>query len=167
MIDDKQKEIDRLDFEKKLIEADLMRKINSSDYLSFTKRQAEYSVEKFISKINSKNITISDVGKQSNVGGDYCSEVFTRFDFKWNEMNFEVCIPKKIQMINRESFREEDIGKIRLLARVNSCCMECVYECFLIEEISKKLIEWEKDGSSVDSMREEYYQYVRDKWKGK
>lgn len=153
MINSKNKEIEQLEFERDLINKELLRLANSR--LRASRIYAKLTVEEFEKVVNKKGCTpITDITKYS-----YKNE-FTEFRFRFNGGKYVVKFTTNFEHINEEYFVEDNLDCFNIYVNKGVVC-SCVYTGFTISEIREKLDSWVD--KIYEEIRDEYWEYVKSK----
>lgn len=153
MINSKNEQIEQLEFERELLNRELLRLANGE--LIASRIHAKLTVEEFEKVVNKKGcIPITNITKYS-----YKDE-FTDFKFKLNGMEYTVKFTTNFKHINEEFFDEATLDCFDIYIS-KGVTRGCVYTGFTISEIREKLDSWAD--KTYEEIRDEYWEYVKSK----
>ncbi|MGL5458124.1 MAG: hypothetical protein ACRDBY_00755 [Cetobacterium sp.] len=153
MINNKNKQIKQLEFERDLINRELLRLVNSR--LRASRIHAKLTVDEFEKVVNKKGcIPITDIIKYS-----YKTE-YTEFTFTHGKKVFKVRFTTYLEYVYEEFFDEDTLDCFDIYL-VDGNIHTCIYTGYDISEIRLKLIDW--IGMSDKEIKNEYTEYVKNK----
>lgn len=153
MIGSKNKQIEQLEFERELINKELLRLVNSK--LIASRVHAELSVEDFGKVVNGKGfVSITDISKYT-----YKNE-FTEFTFKCGGRVFQVRFTTYLDYVYEEFFDENELDCFNIYLCEGNI-HTCIYTGYRLSEIRIKLNEWLS--MSNEDIKNEYSKYIRNK----
>ncbi|MGL4999250.1 MAG: hypothetical protein ACRC5T_09805 [Cetobacterium sp.] len=133
MLDEKEKQIKKIEIETRLMKNEIMRKTNG--LLVYSRVYAKLSVEEFSVEVSGEGFEASNIRKLDYMADDVI------FCFSFNEREFRVKFAKNITCIEECYFNEEEIDLFKVFI-VDGCSYKLIGKDIRLVEIGNIIEKW-------------------------
>ncbi|MGL5961996.1 MAG: hypothetical protein ACRCZ0_08585, partial [Cetobacterium sp.] len=141
MLEDKKKDISRLNFEVSLLEREITSRANKS--LVRSRAYSALSSDELFLVINSKNFKIKNTKKE-----DYMEDI-TKFIFEYNGNTFYVSFTKNINNIDTRYFDERELDLFKVFFS-EGCCSRVIGKGIRLAEVESIVTEWSENQKYIE-----------------